>query len=580
MRQEPAMRQRSIPTRLSWAGLFAPLFLMALADSTHAANRTWDGGGANDLATTAANWVGDVAPTGSNVDAIFFAGSTRLTPDWNFTSANPMQSVTFNSGAGAFSVNVSGQFHVVGNITNNSSNDQAFTGNAVVLRFAGSPTISAASGNISFANLSYNSTPDTVTFAGAHTITISSATILNFGANGKQLVKTGTGTLFFNGGSSGTVDTSTTGLNINEGTVVAGDNNALGFTTNVRLGNTSGSASASLLLGSGISSNRSILVRSGSSGTATLGSSSDSTTTFSGLVTAEKSVTVAQQLATTGSNGLTLTGGITSGLAGSQTVTFDGPGRVAVNSVIGGGSGTLAVSKTGAGLLILGGNNTYAGTTDISAGTLRLNGHHTGGDLYTVGASGTLQGTGSTASALSVAGVLSPGASIETFGSGTLDLLDGSTFQYEVDSSVATSIGADLQIVNGDLNLANGVGDEVTLTLTDLNNSPTAFALGTTFSLINYDGDWNGGLFTFGGNAISNNETFAAGLNTWQLQYDANSGGDNFSGQYLPASSFVNIVAVPEPTVLALSAVGLILTAGLGVRRCRRVAGVGSKKMD
>ncbi len=562
--------RRSILRYILDTALFVSVVIInAMTNSACAVDRTWSGNGTNNLVTTGANWVGGVAPTGSNVDAVFFAGSTRLTPDWNLTNANPMQAVTFNSGAGAFNVNITGQLDVVSGITNNSTNAQAFSG-PVVLRFSGSPTINAASGNLSFSSLGYNSTNDTVTFTGAHAITIGNGVNMGTGANGKQFVKTGTGTLFFNGSAGGTVDPATTGLNINQGTVVANNNNALNFTTNVRLGNTSGSASASLILGSGISSNRSVLVRSGNSGTMTLGSSSDSTTTLSGLVTAQKNITIAQQVATTGSNGLNLTGGITSGLAGSQTVTFDGPGRITVNSVLGGGNGTISVSKDGAGLLILGGNNTYAGTTAVNAGTLRLTGSHTGGGAYAVGSIGTLQGTGSTASALSVAGTLSPGASIETFASGTLDLLDGSTFAYEVDSSVATSVGADLQIVNGDLNLANGLGDTVELTLADLNGSPTAFTLGTTFTLVNYSGSWNGGLFTFDGDEVNNGSTFVAGLNTWRLDYDATSGGSNFSGQYLPASSFVNIVAVPEPAAIVLSAFGLAAAVSVGVRRYRR----------
>lgn len=67
-----------------------------------------------------------------------------------------------------------------------------------------------------------------------------------------------------------------------------------------------------------------------------------------------------------------------------------------------------------------------------------------------------------------------------------------STFEYEVDSGVALSVGADLQKVAGDLNLSG----TVTLTLADLDLTPTAFTQGTAFSLVNYTGIWNTGLST------------------------------------------------------------------------------------
>jgi len=127
-----------------------------------------------------------------------------------------------------------------------------------------------------------------------------------------------------------------------------------------------------------------------------------------------------------------------------------------------------------------------------------------------------------------------------------------STFAYEVDSSVATSVGADLVKVTGGLSL-NG---PITLTLSDIAGSPIAIVPGTTFSLVNYTGSWNGGLFTVGGNLIADGGTFTVGLNTWQLDYDAIAGGSNFSGEYAPGS-FVNITAVPEPSAVALAALGL-----------------------
>ncbi len=79
--------------------------------------------------------------------------------------------------------------------------------------------------------------------------------------------------------------------------------------------------------------------------------------------------------ATIGAEGGTLNGNITSGAAGTQTLTFgttNSPGNVTVNGNIGGGTGTLAVTKTQGGTLTLNGTHTYGGQTTVSGGTLLL----------------------------------------------------------------------------------------------------------------------------------------------------------------------------------------------------------------
>ncbi|MEI6339663.1 MAG: hypothetical protein WCQ57_13940, partial [Verrucomicrobiota bacterium] len=138
-----------------------------------------------------------------------------------------------------------------------------------------------------------------------------------------------------------------------------------------------------------------------------------------------------------------------------------------------------------------------------------------------------------------------------------------STFEYEVDSGVALAVGADLQKVTGGLSL-NGT---VTLTPADLAASPVAFALNTKFTLFNYSGIWNGGLFTVGGNTISDEGTFTIGLNTWQLDYNAVSGGQNFSSEYA-GGNFVNITAVvPEPSTWGFVVATLVVTILFRPRR-------------
>ena len=55
---------------------------------------TWDGGGADNLWTTAANWVGDVAPQPGD-DLVFPSGAARLTNANDFAVGTPIGSLRF-----------------------------------------------------------------------------------------------------------------------------------------------------------------------------------------------------------------------------------------------------------------------------------------------------------------------------------------------------------------------------------------------------------------------------------------------------------------------------------------------------
>lgn len=73
-------------------------------------------------------------------------------------------------------------------------------------------------------------------------------------------------------------------------------------------------------------------------------------------------------------NGLSgTTGTITSSTAGAITLTAGGNNKGGIyHGVIQNGSGTLGFTKTGTGLITLGGNNTFSGGVVINAGTLQL----------------------------------------------------------------------------------------------------------------------------------------------------------------------------------------------------------------
>src|SRR5437773_1133937 len=62
---------------------------------------TWNGGGLSDDWTDADNW-GGLAPLAN--DQLFFDGSTRLTPNNNFSAGTIFNNLTFNGGASAFTL--------------------------------------------------------------------------------------------------------------------------------------------------------------------------------------------------------------------------------------------------------------------------------------------------------------------------------------------------------------------------------------------------------------------------------------------------------------------------------------------
>jgi len=540
-------------------------------------------------------------------------GTPLLNSSSNLQTINPLSSVFFNgiktfnagSASGGFALNggidlrgdsmANGQTNTL-NLIGTANSTTAFisqtgTFNATILNavtksgsgrwtVTGNATYSGAT-TISDGTLEYQGSISSSGITNTAALIFNNAGTQSYGnvigGAAGTLTKQGVGTFTLSGANSYTGATT-----IQAGTLVAGTNAAVSANgafgnaaTAVLLGNTTGSATAALLTGGAFNIGRAITVQTGSSGAKSIGGNTNNNSTFSGAISLADSLTVTQ-VATTSTNTLAITGGISASTVGTKTLTFNNIGAVAVNTTaIADNLGTVAVTQAGAGTTTFNAANTYGGGTTVNAGRLLANnssGSATGTGSVIVNG-GTFGGTGAVSGAVTVnsGAFLAPGASIASLASGTVTLNNLSTFTYEVDSSVALATGADLQIVNGNLSIANGGSDVVTLTLSDLAGVPTAFADGTTFSLFNYNGTWNSGLFNVGASEIANGDTFTAGLNTWQLNYDETVAGSNFSGEHVYLN-FVNIVAVPEPATLALLGAGVAIVGLTVLRRRRRPA--------
>src|SRR5205085_5588729 len=72
-----------------------PLRLLALESRLAPAVAAWDGGGADDRWTTAANWAGDVAPAPGD-DLVFPSGAARLANVNDFPAVTTFGHISLN----------------------------------------------------------------------------------------------------------------------------------------------------------------------------------------------------------------------------------------------------------------------------------------------------------------------------------------------------------------------------------------------------------------------------------------------------------------------------------------------------
>ncbi len=210
--------------------------------------RTWTGQGGDNNWTTGGNW-GGTAPSAG--EYLAFGGTTRLEPENNFAAGSSFPRITFNSGAGPFTLTGnsielawSGTSDV---IRNNSSNLQTINLDLILpatanRRFLGSGDIHVG-GDISGPGSS-------ITMAGTGTLTLTGQVNLTGGlgvTSGTMIIdnaateigSTGSGTTSITGSlqlDDGTVNTHTLNLNSGASSISGG---AINATDRIRIGNTS-----------------------------------------------------------------------------------------------------------------------------------------------------------------------------------------------------------------------------------------------------------------------------------------------------------------------------------------------------
>jgi autotransporter-associated beta strand protein len=260
-------------------------------------------------------------------------------------------------------------------------------------------------------------------------------------------------------------------------------------------------------------------------------------------------------------NGLNGAGTVTSSTAGSSTLTvgFSGASGTFSGSIEN-GSGTVALTKAGAGAQTLSGSSTYTGATNVNGGSLVVSGSLNGTSALNVNNGGTLAGSGLITTGndgnvtLALGSHLAPTVDSTlsfTLGAGSLSLIGAITpgnsqsLLFAIDPAV---FSADVAVNTGTLNIGTGL-----LEFDDFNFS----ALGSFDSPAQYV------LFHTDGT----NSTINGSL------------GLNLSGQIAGSEASIAIngndivlQVVPEPNSLAMLAGSIGMALGLQRFRRRRSA--------
>jgi len=280
--------------------------------------------------------------------------------------------------------------------------------------------------------------------------------------------------------------------------------------------------------------------------------------------------------------GVTLTGSPTFNVANNGT----GLGKLVFNGIADSGGGD-GLTKAGNGTLQINGAASYAGPTNINAGTLALG---TSGSLAQSAQINIAKGATFDVSALPGAFILNPGLALVGSGSGTgttrtvtgsIDAQFGSLVipgddgagQLLVSANLILEVGATLQLSVAKSSAHHGQQPDLT-DYSQLSIGGSGSISGSTLSLNVGTGIQSGDIFTiiltnspvsgtFAG--LPNLATFAVGGQQFEINYAYNPSAGNFQAVN---GTEVAILAVPEPGSLALLLGGVGMFAGL--RRFRR----------
>lgn len=410
-----------------------------------AATPTWSGG--------TGTWSTGFSPSPTEGSTLTFTGASAATATNDIASGNltSVTTITYNSGAGAFTLNANAgssgynasmPLLVNGTVTNASNATQTLN---LALSFPQATNVNANAGDLVLNGPVVNQSG--LTFAGANNTSVNGALSGNGG-----LTKSGAGILTLNATNTYAGNTSVVagvltlsgGSAISDSTAVSvASSGTLNLASSESLGSISGTGNITLGANtlttgldntsttfSGVISGSGALVKQGT-GALTLGSSNTytgATTINSGTLSIDtiSNAGVAGSLGNStsaavnlilGGGALQYTSGSVNGSTNRNFTLANGTSNImnvatsGISLTISGNAAasTGSLTKTGSGILVLSGANAYTGSTTISSGTLSVASINNGGVAGGLGSSsanaanlildgGTLLFTGSTAS--------------------------------------------------------------------------------------------------------------------------------------------------------------------------------------
>lgn len=407
-----------------------------------------------------------------------------------------------------------------------------------------------------------------------------------------SMIKAGNGSLTMSGASQYTGSTTiSAGALIVGANVAVSTNGPLGNAASaIVLGNSSTSAnnsSPSLLTGGAFTISRTITVANqATTGKYSVGGNTDNNSTFSGLITFSQPFTVAQ-VATSGANTLTISGGITGGLAGSKTVTFDNDGAAQVSTVaISNGTGTTLVRKTNNGVLTMNFANTYTGGTTINAGGVKLSnvsGLGAAGQVVTINGGGLILATDATVNAYNVvvggsSSIFSDRATIGggiTHTLGTLSIGNSTLFSYVGISGNVNNATAGLTFGTTTFTAATPVFDVSNIGLT-----MTLGALNGNFAF-NKDGS---GQLVLGTNSTRSGGTATLLAGTLKLSHASGLGTSavplQLNGGTLDLAADASVTAYNTTVGADVTIISNRATSGAGITHVLGTLGIGANTLS
>jgi autotransporter-associated beta strand protein len=478
----------------------------------------------SEVDDTSTTWAGYIPPGGYGSLA---ASTTKLTVDYVRYYA-PTNTIFWT---GASSADLTASANYVSNMPPVSTSDVTFS------MLSGNNLSPTPSSSLSLDGLVFLWMNNGLTLGGGNTVTLGAGGIDMVAANHSVTINcplnisaaqtwsigpnSPGNTLTVNGNISG----SATLTKASYGTVILNGANSFSGTLNVDTSSTTSSDGVVRLAAAGAGANVSaIAIRNNNGGSSTLqlagGAASAAPITLNGRNT---NVVAIENLS--GSNSLSgnltinvggsfyvfqsdagtlnLGGMISSAATGTRNFTFQGAGNILVSGPIQNGSAAVNVTKTGSGMLTLGGVNSYSGPTTVSNGTLQVNGNVGTGALSVYG--GTLGGNGTIAGPVTISsgGTLAPGNSTGLLTVNNTLTLNGTTV-IELNKSIPTN-----DVVSG-LSTVNYAG---TLTVNNLGGTLTGGDSFKIFDATNYNGAFTTfNLPALGTNLVWNTSTLSNGI--------------------------------------------------------------------